>query len=154
MEQPQSDAEIRPVQEKLRELDAGLRIVWNPMAKVTRPNGYDVYGLPFPPTYEGRWEVRKVGNDGVDACVYQVCWDGDRQMAYRPVGWWLVEFFQKWDMAQRHAIREWEKAWAEDEKAKTDQLLLSAEADAERLLERIANELHGETLVSVGADLT
>lgn len=117
MDAPQSRAEIDPIETAIRQqIDDLLRIRWNPRSYVTRPGGYDVYGLPIPPQYEGRWEVvRDV--QGVPAVIYQVRWDGDGCEAYRAVGWWLLDFLKKWDRANQHWIEEQRRMLAEEELA-------------------------------------
>lgn len=118
MLQPQSDDEIRPIEAKLREMDPLLSIRWNPRSKVIPSRSFDAYGLPHPPIIEGRWEVvREMPRGERPGVVYVVRHDGEGGDAYRPVGWWLVEYMQRWDSAQRHFLDEIRKEWAEHDAA-------------------------------------
>jgi hypothetical protein len=45
--------------------------------------------------------------------VYQVKWDGEGLEAYRPVGWWLVEYLRLWDR--------WNVAWMDEQKRMLDE---------------------------------
>lgn len=114
MDAPQSRDEIDPVETAIRQqIDDLLRVRWNPRSTVTRPGAYDVYGLPIPPQYEGRWEVvRPV--QGELAVIYQVRWDGDGGEAYRAVGWWLLDFLKKWDRANAHWMVEQQRMLDEE----------------------------------------
>lgn len=105
----------------LRQLDAGLRIRWNPKARHHKQAHYDVEGkLIVDESYEGRWQVGKPNLDETDperfVVIYTVEFDGEREGEYRAVGMWLVDFFRKWDSANAHFREEWEKEWAHHDK--------------------------------------
>lgn len=117
MIQPQGDDEVRPVEAKLRALDPGLCIRWNPTARHRRTAYHDVMGkLIVDEKNEGRFQVVKRSLDENDpereVVIYTVEFDGEREGEYRPVGDWLVDFFRKWDSANAHYREEWEKEWA------------------------------------------
>lgn len=117
MIQPQGDDEVRPVEAKLRELDPGLCIRWNPTARDHRVTRWDVMGKKvFEGGYQGRWQVGKPNLDQSDperfVVIYTLEFDGEREGEYRPVGDWLVDFFRKWDSANASYREEWEKEWA------------------------------------------
>lgn len=104
MDAPQSPADVRPVEQALQQLDALLTIRWNPHAYLCTPGSYDVYGHLIPARYDGRWQVVRNGE-----VVYTLAWDGEGQKAYRPVGWWLVDFMRQWDAANRNVLAEIQK---------------------------------------------
>lgn len=119
MQQPQSQDEVRPVEARLRELDPGLRILWNPIARFKRSAYYDVEGRLIESTQkEGRFQVVKIDTQEKEpAIIYTLEFDGseggrEEHGTYRPVGDWLVDFMRKWDSANAHFRGEWEKEWA------------------------------------------
>ena len=121
MLQPQSDEEVGLVEAQLRQMDAGLRIRWNPKARHQRQAHHDVEGkLIVNESYEGRWQVVKRSLDENDpereVVIYTVEFDGEREGEYRAVGDWLVDFFRRWDSANSHYREEWEKEWAHHDK--------------------------------------
>lgn len=153
MLQPQSDDEIRPIVAELRRLDERLDIRWNPRAKVNPGGGFDVYGNPNPAfRIEGRWEVILSRSDGQPPdVVYQVRWDGDGKEAYRPVGWWLVEFMRRWDSTQAHFRAEWEKAWAEHDAVEQRGQQLD-DAATQEFLDEMAFDFGGPYWIGRGAE--
>jgi hypothetical protein len=125
VQRPQSDAEIELVERELRVLDSGLRIRWNPTARVRKTAFFDVVGNVICAEHEGREQVVKIDTPDRDQCpngeaiVYTLEFDAtsdEKYGAYRPVGLWLVDFLKKWDSAQAAFRGEWEKEWAGHDK--------------------------------------
>lgn len=132
MDAPQSRADIDPIELAVRQIDDALRIRWNPRSYVTRPGSFDAYGNPQPPAYEGRWEVVRA-IEGRLTVIYQVRWDGEGNEAYRPVGWWLVDFLRLWDRENVHWMQEQQRMLEEE-----DALVRAhAEADDQALGEQL-----------------
>jgi len=141
MTQPQSDAEIAPIVARLRELDPLLSIRWNPTSRMVQPPHFDATGKPYAPKYEGRWEVMREQGHGLEpGIVYVVRFDGSAGLTndgrpvddtYRPVGWWLVEYMQRWDAAQRHFLEERARAWKEHEEAEAAAIAMDDAANQE-----------------------
>lgn len=102
-------------------MDAGLRIRWNPTARHHRSSHIDAVGAVIhDDRHEGRWQVVKRSLDENDPEREVVIWtlefDGEREGEYRAVGFWLVDFFRKWDSANASFRAEWEKEWAHHDK--------------------------------------
>lgn len=137
---PQSDDEVRPVEDALKRLDPLLAIQWNPRSLVDYgPKAFDVYGLPKEREHRGLWEVVRYETherSGKPALICRVCSD-DGNQTYRPVGWWLVEYMQRWDAAQAHYAAEMEKAWAAHEARFETQASTFDQAKGEEALDRI-----------------
>lgn len=105
---PQDFAQdVQPIQDALQaSLDAGLLILWNPVARLCRPGSYDVYGHAIPATYEGRWQVGKVGAlDGEFTVIHTLGSELGPDRPYRAVGWWLVDFLREWDTKNVETIK-------------------------------------------------
>ena len=118
MEAPQQRDEVDPVEAELRRLDDGLRIRWNPVARLARSSYIDAVGAVIhSDRHEGRWQVGKISLDVLDperfVVIYTLESDelGEGNGSYREVGQWLVDFFNKWDAQNRHYRDEWEKEW-------------------------------------------
>jgi hypothetical protein len=96
--------EVAPIELALQKMDARLRIVWNPHAFLACPGVQDVYGrLTKPIEYAARWQVVVKGAvDGVDTMILQLGSESDPTKPYRAVGWWLVDYLQQVDTANRH----------------------------------------------------
>lgn len=113
MIQPQAQDEVEPVEAGLRQMDPGLRIRWNPMARDGRVTRWDVEGRKvIEGGYDGRWQVGKLAGDGEFQLIWTVEFDGEREGEYRAVGEWLVDFFRKWDSQNRHYLEAQETEWA------------------------------------------
>jgi hypothetical protein len=141
MLQPQSDLDVRPVEADLQALDRFLYLAWQPRARIVRPGSYDPYGVPIPPTYEGRWEVRRRTEMGEDQLIWQVAWeageDGHTQGDYRAVGPWLVAKMRRWDQALRAEAEAYRaKLWAEHDAAELAEQMLNEEEAREFLEEQ------------------
>lgn len=143
---PQSDADVKPIETALRALDPCLSLVWNPTAYLACPGSFDAYGKPLPARHEGRWQVRRI-TLGKDECIYTVCFDGEQQKAYRAVGWWLVDFMQRWDAANVRAVQELHRLQAEDEKREADRQAQN-EAQRNEAADRRAFDWSGKELFS------
>jgi hypothetical protein len=77
------------LQHALAEIRFGLRLVWNPGARVVRPGSFDAFGtVRTGPVYDGRWELWDTDPDGKD---YKVTTVQEPDGAYRAPGFWLVE---------------------------------------------------------------
>jgi hypothetical protein len=153
MDAPQSDADIKPIEAQLRLLDAGLRIQWNPRAfYVSAKYDYDAEGqrrTQAPEKWEGRWQVVKLPDGDKQGGVIYVVRE-DYTEAYKPVGEWLVTFFQKWDAGQRHFIEERNRTWAENDRTEERALVLSDERGAEEALEEMHHRIGGNYYIGRG----
>lgn len=133
---PQSEEEIRPIVERLQQIDPLLDIRWNPEAVIVKPGSYSVEGHRVDPIYDGRWEViryqtpslrSKVERDFIVLCtvtephteggiLYMVpLRDGGK---YAPIGEWLVTLMHEADAQNVEQFRKLrEKLWAQHDAA-------------------------------------
>lgn len=123
MDAPQSRAEVEPIELALRQLDDALRIQWAPKAVMVKRGGYDARGKVINPTYDGRWEIVKVGDPfrtqsyRADTRITYITapvtvGSGTTQIQamredgpYAPVGWWVVDLMRSWDRHNREAMQ-------------------------------------------------
>jgi hypothetical protein len=157
VDQPQSQDVVQRIEAGLRELDPGLRIRWNPTARHELQAHWDVNGKRIVnETYEGRWQVGKEALDPNDperfVVIWSVEWDREREGEYRELGEWLVEFFRKWDSAQRDYLEEHRKHWAEHEAAEAAAREWQDEAAALEGLKKMAFAIDGPQFIGRGAD--
>lgn len=127
MDAPQSPQDVEPIELAIRQrIDDKLRILWNARSVVSRPGGYDCYGNPVAPHYEGRWEVgswERVDGEREPRWtpIYQVRYEGpEGKAAYRAVGWWLVEHLSLWDRANAHWQAEMSAMVEEEERLRVE----------------------------------
>lgn len=127
--QPQSDRDIKPIIDTLREMDPLLNVRWNPEAILLEKGFYTGSGQLVPPVYEGRWQVIRdlprgeESHDGkpylVIVTVTQPARDPQyghllmvKDGAYAPVGQWLIEYMRAADAANVRAFTELrERMW-------------------------------------------
>jgi hypothetical protein len=158
VDQPQSQDVVDRLEAELRrDLDAGLRIRWNPIARHQLQAHWDVNGKRIVnETYEGRWQVGKYGLDELNVerfvVIWTVEWDREREGEYRELGDWLVEFFKKWDSAQAAYLDEHRKHWAEHDEAVARASIWQDEAAALAGLDKMAFAIDGPQFIGRGAD--
>lgn len=136
---PQSDEEIRPIVEGLKQLDQLLDVRWNPEAIIVAKGSYSALGKRVNPVYDGRWDVIRYdspthGHAGVhpDRGFTVICTvtepkrengilfmvplrEGGR---YAPLGDWLLEFMRQSDAQNVNAFTALrQKLWAESDRA-------------------------------------
>jgi hypothetical protein len=119
---------------------------WNPEAVITRYGSFDAFGQGTAPVYEGRWEVIRFSAD--PPLVVTRLADPVTK-AYRPVGWWLLEFLQQWDRQNAHWMEAQKRLVdeAEAERAADDALRA---ASAEQEVEIVSRRLGGEKYMGRG----
>lgn len=125
---PQGDADVRPVETALRQLDDRLRIVWNPQAYLICPGSFDATGKNIPARYDGRWQVIILNGDPQPPVVYTLAEEGAGRKAYRPVGDWLVPFMQRWDAQNVHRAQALASMYAAEDEARHSALVSHREA--------------------------
>lgn len=157
MDQPQSQDVVERIEAGLRELDPGLRIRWNPQARDQRTRHWDAEGkLIFRGVFEGRWQVGKQTLDELDperfVVIWTVEWDREREGEYRELGEWLIEFFRKWDSAQRDYLEHHRAHWAEHDAAEAAARDWQDEAAALEGLGKMAFLIGGPQFIGRGAD--
>lgn len=130
--QPQSDREIYPIVERIRQIDPLLSIRWNAQARILNPGSYSETGKLIPPEYEGRWIVTRQlardeqrhydGREYIVICeVTEPKREGsiiymERGGAYAPIGEWLVEYLHAADSTNRRQFEELRRRiWAQNE---------------------------------------
>jgi hypothetical protein len=113
------ELEVLPIQTAIQKMDGRLRIIWNPKAFLACPGVQDVYGrITKPIEYAGRWQVVVKGAlDGEDTMILQLGSESDPKKPYRAVGWWLVDYLQQVDTANRHQAEMMQKMLDEEVKA-------------------------------------
>lgn len=156
MDQPQSDFEVRPVEQALRFLDDQLRIVWNPSCYLSRPGHIDVNGKVSPPLFDGRWQVIRL-NGMIDPNP-TVIWTWGSELGperpYRPVDYSLVEFMKQWDASNREVIESHLALREAEERERKYQEAQSNEGVIETLHRAATDKLHGRELWPVTTQLT
>jgi hypothetical protein len=145
---PQSVEEVVPLVRAMRQSlnDELLGLQWNPEAVITRYGSFDAFGQGTAPVYEGRWEVIRFSAD--PPLVVTRLADPVTK-AYRPVGWWLLEFLQQWDRQNAHWMEAQKRLVdeAEAERAADDALRA---ASAEQEVEIVSRRLGGEKYMGRG----
>jgi len=155
VEQPQSQEEIAPIEAELRKLDSQLRIRWNPRAIMVSRGTIDAVGHSGEPVYRGLFQVERIPGESnlVPSVIYLVCEDGAGKQAYKPVGYWLVDFFNKWDAGQRHFLDLMRQAWAEHDAVEEARGQISDEGGAQQFLEEEHFKLAGKHFIGRGFDV-
>jgi hypothetical protein len=82
--------------------------------------------------------------------VYQVKWDGQGLEAYRPVGWWLVEYLRLWDRQNVAWMDEQKRMLDEEERATQHRDAAENEELEEALARQARDELHMEQWMGRG----
>ena len=82
------------IQEGLRNISPGMRLVWNPTARVKESWGFDVNGNARHIEYDPRWELWDTDGHGVDYKLSTLEGPGG---TYVPPGEWLLELRRKLD---------------------------------------------------------
>jgi hypothetical protein len=152
VEQPQSQEEIAPIEAELRKLDSQLRIRWNPKAIMVSRGTIDAVGHSGEPIYAGRWQVERIAGESnlAPSVIYVVREDGKGKEAYKAVGFWLVDFFNKWDAGQRHFLDLMRQAWAEHDAVEEARGKISDEGGAQQFLEEEHFKLAGKHFIGRG----
>jgi hypothetical protein len=128
MLQPQSDEEIRPIVEALKQMDERLDVRWNAKAVLTQPGSYSALGKHTPPEYDGRWEIilhnaeSKLHDDRDYAVLCTIC-EPSREGGmlhlvhggpYAPIGEWVIELMRSADAQNSEQYRKLrDKLWAQ-----------------------------------------
>lgn len=114
----------------------------------------DAVGHSGEPVYRGLFQVERIPGDGdlIPGVIYVVREDGKGKDAYKPVGFWLVDFFKKWDAGQKHFLDAMRKAWAEHDAAEEARGQISDEGGAQQFLEEQHFKLGGKHFIGRGFD--
>lgn len=135
---------------ELRRLDDRLRILWNPRAVMTTRGTFDAVGHSSEPKYDGRWQVERIPGEGqlMNSIVYVVRTQYTEE--YRPIGFWLVEFFKKWDSAQVDFLETMRKEWQHHDDVVDAAGKISDERGATQFLEEQWTQLGGKHFIGRG----
>lgn len=150
--QPQSDRDIKPIIDRLRELDSLLNVRWNAEAILLEKGSYTETGKLIPPRYDGRWQVIRdlprgeESHDGKPYTVICTVTEPHREGGilfmvkdgpYAPIGEWLLEYMHAADAANVRAFSELrDRLWRQHE-AIEDREAQIDEAEAREGLDRV-----------------
>jgi hypothetical protein len=147
------ELEVLPIELALQKIDARLRIVWNPKAFLACPGVQDVYGrITKPIEYAGRWQVVVKGDlDGEDTMILQLGSESDPKKPYRAVGWWLVDYLQQVDTANKHQAEMMRQMLDEEFKAQQERKAVERAARLEYLTKLYTDHCGIKALQFTGA---